>query len=184
MNAASWKRQRVLVVAAALSTLLVGAVAQAADTPDAWITMKTKISLITADDLSAGDLNVDTVNGVVALHGKVKTQAEKDRAEMIAMKVSGVKSVKNLIQVVPTYQRDVVNRMDSEVKDSVEAAFKANRRVTDSGVKVASVNKGVVLLSGKTKSLEAYLEAVEVAHAVKGVKRVASEVEVAGGTTN
>jgi osmotically-inducible protein OsmY len=40
------------------------------------------------------------------------------------------------------------------------------------------VNKGVVLLSGKTKSLEAHLEAVEVANAVRGVRRVATEVEV------
>jgi osmotically-inducible protein OsmY len=49
-------------------------------------------------------------------------------------------------------------------------------------VKVQSVNKGVVLLAGKTDSLQAHLEAVQVAGAVPGVKRVATEVQVTGGT--
>jgi osmotically-inducible protein OsmY len=53
-----------------------------------------------------------------------------------------------------------------------------NHRITDSGIKVASVNKGVVLLSGKTKSLEAHAESVQVAYAVRGVRRVSTEVEV------
>ena len=171
------------IAAASLSVLLIGGIARAADTPDSWITMKTKIALMTTDNLSTSDLNVDTVNGVVTLHGKVPTEAEKVNAEHEAMKIGGVKSVKNLLQVVPNGSREVVNRADSEIKDSVEAAFKANRRITDSGIKVASVNKGVVLLSGKTKSLEAHLESVEVARAVKGVRRVSSEVEVEAPST-
>jgi len=178
MNAVRTRRQRLTVVAAALSVLLIGAIAKAADTPDGWITMKTKISLMTTDNLSTTDLNVDTVNGVVTLHGKVSSAAEKAKAEDIAMKVSGVKSVKNLLQVVPDSARKVVDRADSEIKDAVVAAFKANRRINDSGITVASVNKGVVLLSGKTKSLDAHLEAIEVAHAVRGVHRVSSEVQV------
>jgi len=66
--------------------------------------------------------------------------------------------------------------------DAVVAAFKANPRVNDSGIKVQSVNKGVVLLSGKTDSLRAHLDAVQAARTVPGVKRVATEVEVTGGT--
>jgi osmotically-inducible protein OsmY len=64
------------------------------------------------------------------------------------------------------------------IKKGVDAAFKANHRVAASGISVASVNKGVVLLSGKTKSLEAHLESIEVANAVRGVRRVATEVRV------
>ena len=178
MNAVKTGRQRLTVIAAALSVLLIGSVARAADTPDSWITMKTKISLMTTDNLSTSDLNVDTVNGVVTLHGKVSSAAEKAKAEDVTMKVGGVKSVKNLLQIVPDSARKVVDRADSEIKDAVVAAFKANRRINDSGISVSSVNKGVVLLSGKTKSLEAHLEAVEVAHAVRGVRYVSSEVQV------
>jgi osmotically-inducible protein OsmY len=64
----------------------------------------------------------------------------------------------------------------------VESAFKANAHVKDSGISVASVNKGVVLLAGKSKSLESHLEAVQVARAVKGVRRVATEVQIESGT--
>jgi osmotically-inducible protein OsmY len=42
------------------------------------------------------------------------------------------------------------------------------------------VNKGVVLLAGETKSLDAHLKAVEIARSVAGVRRVASEVTVSG----
>jgi hyperosmotically inducible protein len=168
---------RLTIALAFILTVGVG-VLNAADRPDAWVTMMTKIKLMTADNVSTKDLNVDTVNGVVTLHGMVASEAEKANAEKVALGVEGVKEVKNLLQIVPTAQRKVVERSDEAIKDAVEAAFKANRRVNGSGIKVASVNKGVVLLSGKTKSVEAYLESVEVANAVRGVRRVSTEVEV------
>ncbi len=166
-----------LVGALALVLVFAG-VASTADIPDAWVTMKTKVSLMTTEGLSTMDLNVDTVKGVVTLHGKVATEAEKAKAETVARGIDGAKEVKNLLQVVPSAQREVVERSDDLIKKGIDDAFEANRRVSTSGIKVASVNKGVVLLSGKTKSLEAHLEAVEVANAVRGVRRVATEVEV------
>ena len=164
--------------AATLGLLLTLGVARAADTPDAWITMKTKIALMTTEGVSTKSLNVDTVKGVVTLHGQVPTTAEKMKAEDVARRVDGAKEVKNLLQVVPAAKRDVVDRRDDVIQKSVEEAFNANRRVKESGIKVASVNNGVVLLSGKTRSMEAYLESVEVADAVAGVRRVSTEVEV------
>ena len=144
------------------------ATVRAADSPDSWITMKTKIALMTTEDLSTKDLNVDTVKGVVTLHGMVPTEAEKEKAEHVSMKIDGVKSVKNLLQVVPDSRRKIVERADDQIKDNVESAFKANHRIHDSGIKVASVNKGVVLLSGKTKSLEAHAESVAVVIDTRG----------------
>ncbi|HZI79933.1 MAG TPA: BON domain-containing protein [Vicinamibacterales bacterium] len=171
-----------MLVAAPLFVALAAGWAYAADAPDAWLTMKTSIALMTADGVSTSDLNVDTVMGVVTLHGKVPTEGEKAKAEATARRVDGVKDVKNLLQVVPDSARKAVERSDDQVKDAVVAAFKANTRVNDSGIKVQSVNKGVVLLAGKTESLQAHLDAVKVAHAVPGVKRVATEVQVTGGT--
>ena len=167
-----------LAWAMALVLVFAGVASAAADIPDAWVTMKTKVSLMTTEGLSTMDLNVDTVKGVVTLHGKVATEAEKAKAETVASGIDGAKEVKNLLQVVPSAQREVVERSDDVIKKGIDDAFKANRRVSTSGITVASVNKGVVLLSGKTQSLEAHLEAVEVAHAVKGVRRVATEVEL------
>src|SRR5215510_5590413 len=176
------KHFHLVAAALAFGLCLSGAQAWAADTPDAWITMKTKIALMTTDNVSAADLNVDTVNGVVTLHGKVATEGEKNKAEHVTAKVEGVKSVKNLLQIVPNAKREVVDRADGDVKDAVQAAFRANARLKDSGISVASVNKGVVLLAGRTKSLESHLEAVQVAYAVKGVRRVSSEVQVDAAT--
>jgi hyperosmotically inducible protein len=182
MTTGRTKHFHIVAAALALGLCLSGTPAGAADTPDAWITMKTKIALMTTDNVSAADLNIDTVNGVVTIHGKVATQAEKAKAEQVAAKIDGVKSVKNLLQIVPNSKREIVDRADADVKDAVQAAFRANARVKDSGISVASVNKGVVLLAGKTKSLESHLEAVQVAYAVKGVRRVSSEVQVDAGT--
>ena len=47
---------------------------------DAWITTKAKLALLTTEGVSVTDVNVDTVQGQVTLHGKVTTQAEKDKA--------------------------------------------------------------------------------------------------------
>jgi len=165
-----------------LAGLLFNGSAFAAGKPDAWVTTKVKLALLTTEGVSTSDLNVDTVQGVVTLHGKVPTEGEKVKAEATARKVDGVKDVRNLLQVVPDSSKKAVERSDDQIKDAVAAAFKANKRVNDSGVKLQSVNKGVVLLAGKTDSLQAHLEAVQVAHAVPGVKRVATEVQVTGGT--
>lgn len=164
----------------ALSALaLVGALALApswavADTSDAWITTKSKISLLTTDGVSATAVNVDTVNGNVTLHGKVRSEAEKTKAEQAIRQVDGVKGVKNLLQVVPEVDKKVVNAQDSEIKDKVEAALKTD--LTLDGIKVASVNQGVVLLSGSTPTLVNKLRALETAYRCDGVRRVASEI--------
>jgi len=171
-----------LFVTAPLLVAVAAGLAYAADAPDAWLTMKTKISLMTTEGVSTSDLNVDTVQGVVTLHGKVPTDGEKAKAEATARRIDGVKDVKNLLQVVPDAAKKSVERSDDQIKDSVAAAFKANKRINDSGIKLQSVNKGVVLLAGKTDTLQTHLEAVQVAHAVPGVKRVATEVQVTGGT--
>ena len=170
---------RVFVAAPLLFGLAAGW-AHAADAPDAWLTMKTKIALMTAEGVRTSDLNVDTVQGVVTLHGKVATEGEKAKAEMAARHVDGVKDVKNLLQVVSEGSKQAVERTDAQIKESVDAAFRANKKVQDSGVKLQSVNNGVVLLAGKTDSLQGHLEAVQVANAVPGVKRVATEVELTG----
>src|SRR5262245_48725627 len=53
-----------IFVAAPLFVAVAAAWAHAADAPDAWLTMKTKISLMTTEGISTSDLNVDTVQGV------------------------------------------------------------------------------------------------------------------------
>ena len=172
-------RARMMTLALALSVCtmtLMNAQRAAADTPDAWITMKAKIALLTADGVDTSDLNVDTVDGIVTLHGKVHSEQAKAKAQSIATSIDGVKQVKNVLQVVPETARDTVDAQDDAIKAGVEKAIDANKMFD--GIDVASVNKGVVLLSGKAKTLEAHLRAIEAAYRVKGVRRVSTEVTV------
>jgi len=161
---------------ALVSTILLGgAVTARADTSDAWITTKAKIALLTMDGFSVSGANVDTVKGKVTIHGKVATTADRTKAEQTVRTVSGVKSVSNLLQVVPESVKDRVDAKDADVKERVEASLKTDTKMDD--VKVASVNNGVVLLSGKTIDLNQKLRAIENAYSVNGVRRVASEIQ-------
>jgi hyperosmotically inducible protein len=145
--------------------------------PDAWITTKAKIALATSENVNATDVNVDTVNGLVTLHGKVPTEAAKNEAANVVDDIDGVVKVTNLLQVVPPSQENRVEKEDSEIKTNVSKALEDQKDLTGSDIQVSSVNKGVVLLSGNADSLFDHLAAVRIAAAVPGVQRVASEVK-------
>jgi hyperosmotically inducible protein len=158
--------------------LLVGAwTAVAATPPDAWITTKAKLALLTSDNVSATRVNVDTTNGQVTLHGKVRSAAEKAEAERLARSVDGVRSVRNMLQVVPEPRVDATAVADDELKDRVDKALDADKQLADSDIDVSSVNDGVVLLEGDAKTIGDHLRAVETAVRVPGVRRVASEIK-------
>src|SRR5436309_2857317 len=103
-------------------------------------------------------IDVDTVNDVVTLSGKVEGEAEKTKAGETAKGVQGVKEVKNLLQVVPKSEKKVVDKTDDQVKDAVRKRLDADK--TLSGISVKSVDKGVVLLAGKATTAAA-LRAVQ-----------------------
>jgi osmotically-inducible protein OsmY len=157
------------------SGLALATPASAADSPDPWITAKVKTSLLTASDVDGLDINVDTVDGRVTLHGQASTAAEKARAEELARGVSGVHEVRNLIQVVPASREERVSATDEQVRERLTAALKQEPEL--SGVKVQSVNEGVALLGGKVETMSAHLRALEVARGVPGVRRVESQVQ-------
>ena len=160
------------LLAVVLTTSTAGAV-----TSDAWITTKTKMSLLTTAGVPGTAINVDTVDGRVTLHGKVATADEKAKAETVARSIDGVRDVHNLLQVVPNAQQNDVKANDSEVKEKVTETLKKDHRLADSSIAVQSVNDGVVLLSGTAKTLTDQLHAIEVASRVPGVRRVSSEVK-------
>jgi hyperosmotically inducible protein len=143
--------------------------------PDAWVTTKVKMSLITSPEVGGVPIDVDTFDGRVTLHGKVTTAAERAEAERIAAGVQGVRTVRNLIEVVPQSKKKAVAVKDSELKERVTARLKADPDLGDVWTK--SVNDGSVLLAGKVGGLSDHLHALEVANEVEGVKKVSSEIE-------
>jgi len=176
------KLTRALGVAGLMISLTLGsaAAALAADRPDSWVTLKTRLALMTADDVDTWDLNVDTNNGAVTLHGKVASEEAKKKAETVAAGIEGAKSVKNLLQVVAKPNRDAVEDADDVIKGNVEKALEASAILKD--VDVASVNKGVVLLSGTVDTLEAHVKAVDTVSRVRGVRRVSTNIKTKSDT--
>src|SRR5262245_4111728 len=169
-------RLRVALAALALA-LFAASPAFAMEAPDPWITTKVKMALLTADDVPFTGINVDTVDGRVTLHGTVATDVEKVNAEKAARSIDGVRTVQNLLQIVPASRKEAVQVSDAELQKNVEAVLKRDAALEDSSVKVASVHDGVVLLSGSAKTLSAHRRALEDVRAVPGVKRVSSEIQ-------
>jgi hyperosmotically inducible protein len=145
--------------------------------PDSWITTKAKISLLTTENVSGTAINVDTVDGRITLHGKVRSEAEKKNAGDAVANIEGVTEVRNLLQVVPAANEKAVEESDDQITTRVKDAFAKDRALASSGISVQSVNKGVVLLAGETPSMTTHLRAITTASAVPGVRRVASEVK-------
>lgn len=166
----------VRVVTLAVAVAFVAVDAWAAERPDPWITTKVKMALLTGEDVPALDVNVDTVNGRVTLHGIVANESQKTRAEEVARGVDGVKEVRNLLQVRPEKVREQIEVADDELRERVETLLRRDAALEGSDIEVQSVNDGVVLLGGRAKTLDAHRRALEDARSVKGVRRVASEI--------
>jgi osmotically-inducible protein OsmY len=67
---------------------------------DAWIHTKITAKLIGDAATSARKINVDVMNNVVTLRGKVESLEAKTEAERIAKETEGVKRVHNLLKIV------------------------------------------------------------------------------------
>jgi hyperosmotically inducible protein len=66
---------------------------------DATITASVNAKLASDKELSALRINVDTVDGRVALRGTAPTPSARDRATQLASSVDGVRSVENQLVV-------------------------------------------------------------------------------------
>ncbi len=146
------------------------------NTPDGWITTKTKLSLLTTANVKSTTLHVDTTDGVVTLYGTVPTAGQKDLAERTARDVKGVHSVRNLLQVVPAPIEKTVARSDADIKKQASKMLKEDPALKDSSIDVKSVDKGVLLLAGKAATFSDQLRAITDTNEIPGVNKVATEI--------
>jgi hyperosmotically inducible protein len=66
---------------------------------DRTITSRVKAKLVADKSTNLTRVDVDTVNRVVSLNGIVLSPEHKTRAEQLALQVSGVREVKNNLQI-------------------------------------------------------------------------------------
>ncbi len=175
------RHSRVALAIAVLAVLVSARAAAIAAPSDYWITTKTKIALLTAKDVPGTSINVDTVDGRVALYGKVGSDNAKAKAESIARGIDGVKEVRNLLQVQPEEPRSVqkMRKQERELIADVDKALKDDPSVRGTDVRVKSAAGGVVLLTGNVPNETVELHAIQVAHKVDGVDGVMSEIRSA-----
>ena len=160
-----------------VATALVAGPARADQPGDAWITTKAKIALLSSQEVDGLDINVDTVDGRVTLHGKVEEEAQTARAAEIVKKIDGVREVKSMLSVVPGAARPAIEREDAELQSQIETVLQQDAALEESSISVASVHDGNVVLSGEAATLSAHGRALEDVRAVRGVRSVSSEIE-------
>ena len=129
-----FSRPRALALAA-LAALGLALPAQADPIQDPWITTKVKMALLTDEVVDALDVDVDTTEGRVTLHGTVSNGAEKARAESLARNVEGVRAVRNQLIVASDAreaERTAPRRSDAELRQQVETVLSRDQALEDS----------------------------------------------------
>jgi hyperosmotically inducible periplasmic protein len=91
--------KRLLASFVLLLTLLTGASAAGKPASDDYISDSIREKLAADTVVKGGNIDVEVKDGAVVLKGRVEEEKQKSRAEKIAKKVNGVKSVKNDLQI-------------------------------------------------------------------------------------
>jgi hyperosmotically inducible protein len=120
------------------------AVTVACSQTDTGITSAVKSKMAVDDTVKASEINVDTHEHVVTLNGTVGSQAEKDRALMIARNTKGVSSVIDDLRVGPvgtsgSLDRDRDADHDRDYSESATQAARDAKEKTETTAHDAKV---------------------------------------------
>jgi osmotically-inducible protein OsmY len=93
------KLKRVLLPVVLFLTLIAGAFAASKPVSDDFLVDTIRQKLAADQVVKGGAIDVIVKDGAVTLRGKVEEERQRNKAEKIAKKVGGVKSVVNEIQI-------------------------------------------------------------------------------------
>lgn len=145
---------------------------------DSAITAKVKAALVDNEAIKSTDISVETTNKMVTLTGFVMSQAQAEKAVMIAKGVEGVSSVSDKLHVRDNKEESVKGYAgDTATTSEVKAKLLADDIVPSRKIKVET-NEGVVQLSGTVENHAQSERAEMIAKAVKGVKSVKNDLKV------
>lgn len=120
-------------------------------------------------------VNVTSYNRQVLLTGEVPTEAARQQAEQIALKVENVKGVVNELAVMPATSL-MQRSSDTLVTGKVKASIVDDRNLSVSAFKIVT-ERGTVYLMGLVTSSEAD-RATQIARHIDGVQRVVRVFEI------
>lgn len=122
--------------------------------------------------LDVDKLDVTVSKGWVTLKGEVEWQFEKQDAERVARRITGVRGVTNLITVKPRTKAS-----PQELKRKIEEALLRNAQTTAQQV-VVEVEGDKVILKGTVRSWMQKVEAERAAWSAPGVTKVENLIVV------
>jgi len=125
------------------------------------------------------DIGVTVDNGIVTLHGTVKSYDEKDVAVRAVKRVAGVRGVVDELNVKLTAAD---KRTDADIAKDVENAFTFNIRVPLDLIKV-TVHNGMVTLEGAVNHNYEKTAAYESVRKIRGVVGVNNMITVKSTVT-
>jgi osmotically-inducible protein OsmY len=161
---------------------------------DATLTVKTKAALLADEGLAGAGINVDTLDGIVTLRGRVPTEPLRDLAQSLAV-ACGAREVVNELEVtharaearsgvIPAGTPGVSATAGAppvhgpRAEEVLLAEFAADERINEHLIDVR-VDNGVARLSGRQDTIEAHNAAIEVAAHTPGIIAVEDRLEVA-----
>ena len=148
-------------------------------TDDARIKSRVGRRLIADPDVKRFKIDVDTIDGVVTLRGKVDSDTMKTSAEQIARETQGVKDVRNelIVEDQGVGERIKENSGDAVIKTRVGTRLTSDPDVDRHNIDI-DVQDGIVTLSGVVHDETAKTEAEKLAREAEGVKDVKNELTV------
>jgi len=150
---------------------------------DAALTAKVKTALSLSRRVPSGNINVDTANHIVTLHGEMPNDETRSLAEMIARDTPGVQELHNELQVNPAATATAeLERMrhrvaDLETKYLVHDALTKNPGLSGQNIQV-DVRDGTAVLSGIVETSDQKYLAEQTAGMTEGVTSVNSQLQV------
>jgi osmotically-inducible protein OsmY len=163
---------------------------------DASVTARVKSKLLWNQSTSGLGIDVTTRDGVVALEGNVKSNAERDLVRQIATNTHGVRSIDDQLSVKPAADpvgkqadtnsnpspMEAASKLGDTVSDAwitakVKSALLYNSAVDGTAVDVDTSN-GVVTLTGRVWDKHERDQAVFVTEGIIGVKSVRDNLRV------
>jgi osmotically-inducible protein OsmY len=120
----------------------------------------------------APEITVEVKSGFVTLDGKVRSQQEKERLHRFVMRLSGVRALKDRLQVQPPE-----SLADRQIALHVRQALDAHAELPH-GTASVQVEDGVCTLSGHVRNAHERHVAENVASHCRGVKSVSNKLTV------
>jgi osmotically-inducible protein OsmY len=138
--------------------------------PDPDIARDTVAAIRASLPFSSEHIRPVVKNGWLTLEGVVEWNFERDRAETVTRRLTGIKGVTNLIRLKP-------RAAPAEIKRKIEDAFRRSAAVNASRITVEA-NGGEITLKGTVRSWAERQEAERAAWAAPGVTMVEDRIAI------